>query len=205
MLAEQREYQPRKHGDMLLSMVQSVLDEAKARPTQLDGIAVAHGPGAFTGIRIGVAMAQGLGFGWGVPCIPVSTLSLWAASAFDACAHWQEVICLMDARMGEVYYGHFARQMDPASDHAVLHSGCLPPMEIQIETGTNVIGLVGSGVLPYQDILEQQASKIRSVEQLELSISFSSYGRLADGLFRAGKAVSATELDALYFRSAVSS
>src|ERR1700678_2159041 len=96
----------RGHAAQILGMVDAVLAEAGASLSSLDGIAASIGPGAFTGVRISVSVAQGLAFGAGVGVVPVTTLEALALQALDGgAAH--ALVCL-DARMGEVYWGCFA-------------------------------------------------------------------------------------------------
>ncbi len=88
-----------RHSQLLLPMVRSLLAEAGLALGALDGIAVAVGPGSFTGLRIAVSAAQGLAFGAELPVAGVSTLEALAWS-FDAPV---SVACI-DARMGEIYF-----------------------------------------------------------------------------------------------------
>lgn len=117
------------HSERLLVMVDTIMRQAKLEPDQLSCIAVTRGPGSFTGLRIGIAVAQGLAFGYGVPVIPVSSLAIVAAVASD----WLQqsgirvsgdarqsaamtgngstpvthVLAMLDARMNEIYCGHY--------------------------------------------------------------------------------------------------
>ena len=70
------------HAESLLPQVVSLLEEAAARPGDIDAFAVGIGPGAFTSIRIGVAPIKGLAFGSDRPIAPVSTLAAIAQAAF---------------------------------------------------------------------------------------------------------------------------
>ena len=104
------------HSRSLLSLIDDVLKEANLSLAELDAIAVARGPGSFTGLRIGIAVAQGLAFGHQLPVLPISSL---AAVAYNAFLYWdkqtnsipaasrQAVLATMDARMGEVYCGWY--------------------------------------------------------------------------------------------------
>lgn len=96
----------RGHAAQILGMVDAVLAEAGVTLSMLDGIAASVGPGAFTGVRISVAVAQGLAFGAGLAVAAVTTLEALALQAFDGGAD-HALVCL-DARMGEVYWGCFA-------------------------------------------------------------------------------------------------
>ena len=102
------------HSRSLLALINDVLQEANLSLAELDAIAVARGPGSFTGLRIGIAVAQGLAFGHQLPILPISSL---AAVAYNALAYWHKqaasmptveaVLATMDARMGEVYCGWY--------------------------------------------------------------------------------------------------
>src|SRR5882672_8526873 len=94
------------HAQQVLGMVEAVLAEAQVSLSMLDGIAASIGPGSFTGVRITVAVAQGLAFGAGLKVVPVTTLEALALQVLsDPVTH---AIACLDARMGEVYWGGFA-------------------------------------------------------------------------------------------------
>ena len=91
------------HSQTLLPMVDACLRTANATVEDMDAVAIAHGPGSFTGIRIGVAAVKGLCFG-GKKCIGVSTLEAMAYNVFGAdCI----ALCVMDARCSQVYTALF--------------------------------------------------------------------------------------------------
>lgn len=90
----------------ILKMAEEVLAEAQFSLSMLDGIAASIGPGSFTGVRISVAVAQGLAFGAGLKAVPVTTLEALALEVLTE-PGVRAVACL-DARMGEVYWGCFA-------------------------------------------------------------------------------------------------
>ena len=97
---------PQSHSLQLLPMVDEVLKEAGIKLSQCDGLIFGQGPGSFTGVRIGVGVAQGLAFSANLPVIGVSSLQAMAQLAFIK--HQQtKVLSVIDARMGEVYNGYF--------------------------------------------------------------------------------------------------
>ena len=97
---------PLTHSQTLLPMVEDMLKNAALSLDDMDLLAVAAGPGSFTGVRIGVAALKGLAFARNIPCAAVSTLAAIARGAegggFDG------VICAaMDARCRQVYTACF--------------------------------------------------------------------------------------------------
>jgi tRNA threonylcarbamoyladenosine biosynthesis protein TsaB len=95
---------PRDHTRKILPMVQAVLEDAGISLSDLDAIAFGRGPGSFTGVRIGISVAQGLAFGAGVPLIGISTLAAMAQGAYRLDGA-EQVLTAIDARMNEVYFG----------------------------------------------------------------------------------------------------
>ncbi|NDL62490.1 tRNA (adenosine(37)-N6)-threonylcarbamoyltransferase complex dimerization subunit type 1 TsaB [Acerihabitans arboris] len=99
---------PREHTRRILPMVDSLLAEAGIELTQLDALAYGRGPGSFTGVRIGIGIAQGLALGAELPMIGVSTLAALAQGAWRR-SGVSQVLCAIDARMGEVYWARYRR------------------------------------------------------------------------------------------------
>ena len=92
------------HSQTLLSMAQSLVESCGYTPQQVEAVAVAAGPGSFTGVRIGVAAAKGFAWGGELPCYGVSTLEAMALNL----GIWQGyVVCAMDARRSQVYNAIF--------------------------------------------------------------------------------------------------
>lgn len=100
---------PRAHTQLILPMIQRVLSESQLTLTQLDAIAFGRGPGSFTGVRIGMGIAQGLALGAGLPMLGISTLATLAQGAYRMTGATQ-VLAAIDARMGELYWGEYQYQ-----------------------------------------------------------------------------------------------
>ncbi len=98
----------RGHAERILPMVQEVLAAAGVALRDVDAIAVGRGPGAFTGVRIAISVAQGLAFGADKPVVLISDLAAVAQRAVNE-AGAQQVVAALDARMGEVYWGIYER------------------------------------------------------------------------------------------------
>ncbi|MFN7784050.1 MAG: tRNA (adenosine(37)-N6)-threonylcarbamoyltransferase complex dimerization subunit type 1 TsaB [Lysobacterales bacterium] len=99
---ERFEIAPRRHAELVLPWADELLAEAGIARSELDAIAVGIGPGAFTGVRLAVAMGQGLALALGRPLIGISSLQILATGARGA-QPGDGVFACIDARMGEVY------------------------------------------------------------------------------------------------------
>lgn len=105
LLAEYTLQVKKTHSERLLPLIASVLEGAGIKAKDLDGIAVAAGPGSFTGLRIGVVTAKALGQALEVPLCGISTLEALAAQH----PLFSGLICpLLDARRGQVYNALFS-------------------------------------------------------------------------------------------------
>lgn len=99
---------PREHTQRILPIVQDILTETGTALTELDALAYGRGPGSFTGVRIGIGIAQGLALGAELPMIGVSTLATMAQGAWRKTGATR-VLAAIDARMGEVYWAEYQR------------------------------------------------------------------------------------------------
>ena len=95
------------HSETLLPLVRELLGESGLKVAQLDAIAFGVGPGAFTGLRVACGIAQGLAVAANIPLVPVTSLEAMAELTGA-----EQVLALLDARMGEVYAGSYRRCTD---------------------------------------------------------------------------------------------
>lgn len=118
---ERYELAPRRHAALILPMIEAVLAEAGLRPTQLDAVAFGRGPGAFTGVRVAVGIAQSVAFAADLPVVPVSTLAALALGAGRETGRGH-IAAALDARMGEIYWGAYVvagQTAEPLSEECV--------------------------------------------------------------------------------------
>jgi tRNA threonylcarbamoyladenosine biosynthesis protein TsaB len=94
------------HSQTILPMVQSLLAEAGISLTQCDAIAFGAGPGSFTGVRTACGIVQGLAFGAALPVISIVTLQAMAEACREETGA-TDVLAVLDARMGEVYWAQY--------------------------------------------------------------------------------------------------
>jgi len=196
---ERCEIAPRRHAELILPMIEALLAEAGVGKRQLDGIAVGRGPGAFTGVRLAISVAQGLALGLDIPVVPVSSL---AALAQDAPAQTgSPILAVIDARMGEVYAGCFRRNanglvesIDPESVGPASRV-VLPPSD-----GWTV---VGSGWSAYHDALSQRLPGAPLFADGTRLPQAQAIARLAAPQFAAGLAVAPELALPVYLRDKV--
>ena len=110
-ISERYEIAPRKHAELILPMIDELLSDAGCTLAQMDAIAFGRGPGAFTGVRIGTGVVQGLAFSVDCPVVPVSSLAAMAYGTMQELMV-DNVLAGIDARMGEVYWGAYQRSAD---------------------------------------------------------------------------------------------
>lgn len=99
---------PREHTQRILPMVRDILAANSITLTDIDALAFGRGPGSFTGVRIGIGIAQGLALGANLPMTGVSTLATMAQGAWRKSGATR-VLAAIDARMGEVYWAEYQR------------------------------------------------------------------------------------------------
>lgn len=99
---------PREHTQRILPLVQELLNQSGVSLSDVDALAFGRGPGSFTGVRIGIGIAQGLALGAQLTLAGVSTLATMAQGAFRLSGATR-VLCAIDARMGEVYWAEYQR------------------------------------------------------------------------------------------------
>jgi len=150
---------PQQHSKRILPMVQQLLADAGVSLHQLDGIIFGRGPGSFTGVRIGVSVAQGLAFGADLPVFGVSTLAAMAQAAAVQ-QNATEVIAAIDARMAEVYIAAYALDeaglMQAITPEIAAKPAALPEVLTSLSFASQVLG-VGTGWQTYPQALQQLA------------------------------------------------
>ena len=125
IIFERTKEMQRGHAEALLPMILSVMRDADRRFTDLDLVAVTVGPGAFTGLRVGLAAARGIALAAGLPCFGVTTLEAIAeAIDWPTLARCPALVAL-DNKQGGVYAQKFqaGRPVEPPSVHTARTLG----------------------------------------------------------------------------------
>ncbi len=151
LVAQEQQGVPGTQAERLMGTIEHLLGVAGWNRTDIEGIAVAIGPGSFTGLRIGLGAAKGMALALRIPIAGVSSL---ASLALNAPAVSGSVVPLIDARRGELYAAAFTPLL---SGGLVERLGeCVLPPDVLIEKLATVEGdlfLVGDGTIAYGDQL----------------------------------------------------
>lgn len=159
LLAEYTTDYKKTHSQTLLPMLAQLKDMIELDLSSVDAIAIAAGPGSFTGLRIGAATAKGLGLALGRPLVEVPTLEGLAYNLWGT----ERLVCpLMDARRNQVYTGIYEfRREGPDFTLQALKEQCAVDIH-EILGQVNGLGreviFLGDGVSAYQDIVSAETT-----------------------------------------------
>ncbi|PCI40907.1 MAG: tRNA (adenosine(37)-N6)-threonylcarbamoyltransferase complex dimerization subunit type 1 TsaB [Rhodospirillaceae bacterium] len=124
-LAKMVKEMSRGQAEVLIPMAEDVLKQAKVTPQDLDAIAVTNGPGAFTGLRIGLAGARGLALALGIPCVGITTLEVLAAATASAERKDKVILACVESKRADIYVQTFAPDLSPLSAPLALDGPAL--------------------------------------------------------------------------------
>ncbi len=211
-LHERHEVAPRQHAELALPWAESLLAEAGIAKSQLDVIAVGRGPGAFTGVRLGVALAQGIALGLDRPVVPISTLAALAMRAHalvptghDSVDRDSEaplsVLAAIDARMSELYVGHF--ELRGGDAFALSEEALAVPQTVSLLAGHEDAYGVGTGFAALDGALRTRlSSRLRAIDAGALPQA-SDIARLAVHAYARGEAMAPERVEPAYLRNQV--
>ena len=132
------------HSQTLMPMIQDMLKNAALTLSDISALAVAVGPGSFTGVRIGVAAVKGLAFANNLPCAPISTLA-GMASRFAGIPYTGLILTAMDARCQQIYTALFSCENGVVT--RITPDEALPIAEVvaRLQGETRPLMIVGDG------------------------------------------------------------
>lgn len=158
--AEGTERTATSHAVSLLSLIERTLAQAGLTLAELDAVAVSRGPGAFTGLRVGLSTAKGLAYATGAALVTVPTLEALAATVGDADV---DVVALLDARKGELYSGRYRVH---AGQCERLEEDRLTTLEERLATLPERCILVGDADVAYGDVLRARLPSTVEIRSL---------------------------------------
>ena len=186
-------------SQLLLPWIESLLGNAKINLKDLDAIAIGIGPGAFTGVRLGVAAVQGLAISNNLPVISVISLDAIASQLIKSPAfqktNAKHFVIAIDARMDEVYWARYETQLDRLPKRmGDIH--LTKPEHIALE---GIDYLAGSAISPYRERLQNFNGGLDA----EIAISAIGVMDCASCLFTEGIQQDVRQLEPLYVRNKV--
>ncbi len=192
-------------SQLLLPWVKELLNEASSKLSELDAIAVGIGPGAFTGVRLGVAAVQGLATAAKLPVLPVVSLDAIASQLVQASSFIssgaQSFVVALDARMGEVYWAEYRTVLNQLPQRqGEIH--LTAPELVQLK---NIEFLAGSAIAEFGERLFASIDSPFSSEQLDPAIGIKAQGVLvcAQEMWHKGLQQDIHLLEPLYIRNKV--
>ena len=192
LLAESYQNTGLTHSQTLMSMAENLLHTCSCTPQDVDAVAVAAGPGSFTGVRIGVAAAKGFAWARELPCYGVSTLE---AMALNLGIHRGYILPVMDARRSQVYTALFRADCGNCTRIREDRAISLKELGEDIQTLADSIFLIGDGsLLCYNTLLEAVPNLVcppeHRMHQRAAGVALAAFQKIAAGESGDGAALS---------------
>ena len=190
LIAEYTTNYKKTHSQTLLPMLDEVVRMTETDKKSFDLLAVAAGPGSFTGLRIGSATVKGLALAWDIPVVAVPTLEALAYNAWGS----RRIICpIMDARRRQVYTGLYRfdkdDKMEVLMDQVPMDIDEL--IEVLGDRGEEVL-FVGDGIDVYADTIRQKMTVPFSFAPAHMnkqragSVAVAAKKRYEEGIYTSG-------------------
>jgi tRNA threonylcarbamoyladenosine biosynthesis protein TsaB len=182
------------HSQSILPMVQSLITQAGITLAQCDAVAFGSGPGSFTGVRTACGIAQGLAFGSNSPVVPIVTLQAMAQACREKTGT-SDVLAVLDARMGEVYWAQY-RFTD--GWQTVVEPTLSAPSDV---SPIGDVVACGNGILAYQSAFD--AKPFAKNAELNITPHAAQVVELARIALAHGQGIAARDAQPLYLRNKV--
>ncbi len=184
-----------KHSEELLVLIERLRKGLGIAISDIDGIAVSIGPGSFTGLRVGLAVAKGLCLSAGLRLVSVGTLDVFARM----CPLTElPIFALIDAKRGELYWSSYKwrdGKLSRTSEYLAISPGRL--LELILERTL----VIGSGVEPYREFIRENArDRVNFLHPNPLYPSPGVVGTIGFERFRRGEVEDIAELEPIYIR-----
>ena len=225
-IVERHEVAPRLHAEYALPWAEALLAEAGIKRSQLDTIAISRGPGAFTGVRLAIALAQGIALALDRPVVAVSTLQVIAAAlppplrrqgrdgeglrgleedpgapTPQSIVKQQRILAAIDARMGEVYVGAFERRGDELV--GLSTEIVCAPQAVTLPDDLGGWNAVGTGFSALEGALAAHlGDQLSSIDASALPHA-GDLARLAAAAYARGEAIAPERIEPAYLRNNV--
>ncbi|VFP86467.1 tRNA (adenosine(37)-N6)-threonylcarbamoyltransferase complex dimerization subunit type 1 TsaB [Candidatus Erwinia haradaeae] len=144
-----------KHTQYILPLIQKILQKSNISLHELDVLAVSRGPGSFVGVRVGIAIAQGLALGSDIPLVGISSFQILAQAAWSKLLS-SRVLIAMNTNIGHIYWSEYQRNYLGNWQHQ-YHETIMKPIDIleRMKTLTGKWTCVGTGWKSYPELTEK--------------------------------------------------
>jgi tRNA threonylcarbamoyladenosine biosynthesis protein TsaB len=178
VISERRNDVQKEHASFLHLAIAEMMQEAGIALKNLNAVSVIHGPGSYTGLRVGLAAAKGICYGLTVPLITVNTLE-WMAGA---CKNEEaDLFCpMIDARRMEVFTALYNRSLEEINPPSSL---VLQPESFLKELETNKIIFFGNGAQKFSTLLSHQNATFKTLDPGADEFASISWKRYQNGIF----------------------
>lgn len=184
----------RTHSQSILPMVQELLAEAGVTLAQCDAIAFGAGPGSFTGVRTACGIAQGLAYGAGLPVVSLVTLDAMALACRERSGA-TDILAVLDARMGEVYWAQYH------GAELVAGPALCAPFAVTPVAADGPLTACGNGFSAYPESLAHLPCAQHALA--DIMPHARQMAQLAVAPFEAGLGVPAAQAQPLYLRNKI--
>ena len=185
------------HSQTLMTMAEDLLKSAGLTPQDVQAVAVAAGPGSFTGVRIGVAAAKGFAWGGELPCYGVSTLEAMAKSL----GAWEgTVACVMDARRSQVYNALFGVKEGKLSRICEDRAISLEELGQELQNAEKPVFLVGDGSILCYNTLKDSVTGLVLPPEHRMHQRATGVGLMAWDMIQRGESGDGKSLEPNYLR-----
>ena len=203
LIAEYTINHKKTHSETLLPMLDQIVRDAELTLEDIDAIAIAAGPGSFTGLRIGAATVKGLGLALEKPVIPVPTCE---ALAYNLCGISGLTVPIMDARRGQVYTGIYRENAgtgESAGYEIILDQTALSIEELleKLEELGEPVTFLGDGVPVFRTVIGEKCRVPYTFAPPQSALQrAASVAALGEIYARNGRMISADAFAPIYLR-----
>jgi len=195
------EIAPRRHSELIIKMIDTLLANADIALQDVDAIAFGCGPGSFMGVRIATGIAQGLAFGSQKPVIPISTLQTLAQSAYQE-TQTSDILVGWDARMDEVYWGAYHLNESNGLMEATVSDRLDKPRDIKLKVQKEYLA-VGNAWALYEASLSEHLKQHITIQSEVIYPQAGPMTKIALEKYQQGDLLSAEKAEPTYLRNKV--
>ncbi|MDD8020490.1 MAG: tRNA (adenosine(37)-N6)-threonylcarbamoyltransferase complex dimerization subunit type 1 TsaB [Acidobacteriota bacterium] len=196
LIAEINYLSPSTHSRQVFEALELVLKISGKSLNELDGLAIASGPGSFTGIRIGLSLAKALALASGLPVAAVSSLQALAMKLILPGVRM--ISPLIDARKGQVFACVY--QVENSRLKEILPAGVYEPEQfLAMIPGGQPVYFIGTGADAYLPLIKNKLGQQAVMEERSYYLA-AEIGRLGESILSQGKGLKPGQIEPVYYR-----